>query len=283
MGANLTVERSPGWIERTAVRHISKLPKLFLYGPVALILAWLLAPSGRGELELKGAGVVALALWLSIDLWHVLLQKKWQWRFVTGWTGTSLLFIVSMTIMWWWLGGKLSEQRIDVALKLSFEHYVIPGMDDNPMFTKFTVVNNSGYALSGKHKLVCYINLAVGDHGTSLIEKAWEGEQLDATGKWTGLLGGAVDAYRDNIPTVETMQPGGDAETDQCLKSLGFAEGTDCIDTTLIFWYSLETQPTFKQEKDVRYVATKEGSSFVWSRQPLNSNTNYCRHFYKAN
>jgi hypothetical protein len=99
-GKKLAVECPAGWIERKAVEHIGKFPKIFLYGPVALILAWMLSTSGRGEIELKSWGALVLAVWLAIDLWHFLLLDKWCWRFVVGWTGSSLLLIGAMGFMW---------------------------------------------------------------------------------------------------------------------------------------------------------------------------------------
>jgi hypothetical protein len=285
-GVRLMEERSPGWIERTAVRHIGKLPKIFLYAPVALILAWLLTPSGRGELHLKSIGAIALAAWLAIDLWHALLKEKWRWRFVIGWTSTSLLFIGGMLVMYWWLAGILQDQRDDVMSNL-VANYQLHDPQGSPLKTLFTITNNSHYALSTKNKLMCHVNHAVGNDGTSEQQYIWEGEKIDdRTGKWTGIFGGTstTDTLWDILPTMPAarIEPGGDSTTAQCLTTIGFKDSTDCIDVTLIFLYTLDTQPNMRQEKYFRYVGTMDSNSFAWRRQPVESRTDYCQRFVKT-
>lgn len=113
-GAKLTLDRAPGWMELYATRHVGNIPRVFLYGPVALVLPLLLSFSGRGELPLKSIGFTALALWLAVDLWHLVLKKKWRWRFIAGWTGTSLLLIGAIGMMYLLLAGKLADEREEV-------------------------------------------------------------------------------------------------------------------------------------------------------------------------
>ena len=278
-GASLSVERIPGWVERTAVKHISKLPRLFLYGPVALILAWILSYSGKGEVQLKGAGAVALALWLSVDLWHYLLRRKWQWRFVTGWTGAGLLLIGAMMLMWFWLDEKLEAQRNDVWSHLAFNHFIPPGFEDDPVFTDFTVKNESGYRISTKHGITCLTNIAVGNNGTSLRENMSTWIMDDKTMAFSGV----VHTF-DRPPAASIIDAGGDAESDQCLRALDFKEGTDCIDVTIIFWYTLETEPDAQQEKRIRFIADKgRKGQFAWHQESLGTPTTHCASYYNAN
>jgi hypothetical protein len=293
-GALLSVvdRRGPSKVETSAKSLLGKIPKIFLSPIGGLTVGVLIRFSGRGELQLRSVGLLCVAVWLSADLWARLIKRDWKWKFVAGWTGTSLIFIGVMGIMWWLLDGKLQDQRDEVFAQLSSQHSIPE--QANPALTVFTVSNNSSYALSGKHKLVCKINLMVGNNGTSQVSgPAWEALVPNSPeGKMGGVLGGsvagkllsdaAVTSYRDSIPTVEPLQPGGDAETNDCLRGTLFEHGADCIDMELVFWYSLQTQPDFKQEKHFRYVAIKEGPSFIWNQEPVQSTTSYCRTYYKA-
>ncbi|MGA8150589.1 MAG: hypothetical protein WB952_06545 [Terriglobales bacterium] len=141
------------------------------------------------------------------------------------------------------------------------------------------MTNDSNYAISGKHKLICYLNFSVAKNGIGGMRNIWETLLTDPlTGRQQAVLGGDVDRYRHSYPVVGTLEPGGDAETDDCLKVISLESGqTACIDLTLIFWYSLETQPDFDQEKDFRYIWNRQ-----WYQEPVGSKTNYCQSFYKG-
>src|SRR5712692_2450882 len=284
LGAKLSeIDKNPNTVELSAKHVLGKVPKVFLHPVWGILVAAFLTFSGRGEMQLRGIGLVLVAMWLSVDLWAWLILKRWKWRFVIGWVITSLMLIGAMGIMWWWPDGKLEDQRAEVFQKLSASHQAMPAAKEefDPLFTLFTVTNDSSYTISGKHALICYVNLAVGANGYSRLDNIWE----SVDGK-TMMFGAAVDQFRDFIPTLEPLQPGGDAQTDQCLKVIGFERGVACVDVTLIFWYSLETQPLYKQEKDFRFIAQREFRSsghgkpdFVWYSEPIGSKRDFCRQF----
>jgi hypothetical protein len=283
-GIKLTVETPPGWIERTAVKHIGKLPKIFLYGPVALIVGWLLAVSGRGELKSKSIGAALLALWLAIDLWHLLLQRNWRrWRFVFGWTGTSLLIIGWMCLVYVWINGVLQDQREDVYGSLDISEHLDPGKNQN--WTEFTLVNKSAFALSGRRQLVCYDNLAVGNSGTSSIRGMWLSFILDTkTGQpIRGVMGsGPQQTLWNDIPIGPRLRGGGDSETySNCANLVGFATETDCLDMTLTLWYSLDTQRDLPQHKEFRFIGTLNSGEFEWTRRAVDLPASPCERWEK--
>ena len=261
---------------------------------VGIVIATAIAFSGRNELALRSWGLLGVAIWLAIDLWVWLLPEATRNRlaYSFGCTATSAMLIGMMGIMWWWMNGKLEDQRSEVFDHLTAEHALPNGVD--PVFTLFTVTNNSTHALSGKHRLACKVNLEVGNNGTSTSGGFWEVLQSNSPqGRIGGVLGDSVsgglingdkaaEEYRNALPDSGVqLKGGGDAETNDCLRIVPFANGSDCIDVELVFWYSLDTQPNFNQEKRFRYVVLKEGDSFAWHSQPLGSKINYCRSFIK--
>jgi hypothetical protein len=79
------------------------------------------------------------------------------------------------------------------------------------------------------------------------------------------------------IPTGSTIDAGGDAQTDPCLKFFEFSNGTECVDMTLIFWFALETQPDWEQEKTLRFVANRsKNGRFAWYSQPVDLKISPC-------
>jgi hypothetical protein len=280
-GRRLSVgdRNAPTALENMAKRCLKKLPSFFLHPVLGLIVAALITFSGHSELFLRSVGLTVVGLWLILDLWAALLRKEWQWKFTAGWSGTSAILIVVMAVMWWWLDGKLEDQREAVSLGLHFSHYSAPGK--TPKDTWFTVANDSAYAISGKHKLACFINYSVGDHGHSIIDGIWQAFTPDEiTGKWRGASG--ADAHANTLwPHLRigpSLQPGGDSETDECLNVI-YSPEPECIDLTLIFLYSLEDQPTLKQEKDFRYIGELEDNTFVWRSEPLNAPSRICQRY----
>jgi hypothetical protein len=272
--------------ERKVNAILQKIPKVLLHPLVGIGIAALIGFSGRSELALRSYGTLAFALWLTVDLWSWLLPKKDSvgLKYAFGFTLTSAMLIGVMAVMWWWLDGQLEGEREEVFQNLSASYQLIPAAkpEYDPMFTVFTVTNGSHQLLSGKHALVCYVNLAVGDHGTSGLENTWEA--TEGNRRFWGL--GFVDEYRAAMPLLEPVQPGGDTHSSACLQTLGFTDGTECVDVTLMFWYSLNDQPNFQQEKDFRFVAQRDFRStdnnkepFIWSRKSLNSPPDYCRIF----
>ena len=90
-GRPLMEKRAPSRIERAALCVVNKVPKVFLYGPVVIVIGVLIPFSGHRELLFRSAGMALLALWLAGDLWWWLLKNGSVWRFVIGWTGTQVL------------------------------------------------------------------------------------------------------------------------------------------------------------------------------------------------
>src|SRR5258708_29809116 len=97
---------SPGPLHRTIQSYLAKVRTVLPHPVWGIVVATLLAFSGRGELLLRSLGLLLIAVWLSIDLWAWLLAKRTRWKFVMGWTATSAMLISVMGIMWWWLDGK---------------------------------------------------------------------------------------------------------------------------------------------------------------------------------
>lgn len=244
--------RPPGTIERTAIRHIGKLPRIFLYGPVALIIAWLLTPSGRSELQLKSVGVVILALWLAIDLWHVLLPKKWKWRFVVGWAGTSAFFILSMCAMWWWLAEELKDQQEDVYQHLVVNMY-LPN-NGNVYQSIVETVNNGAIDIS--NQIICHIYRIHPKEGMTINGGGGPGPGIATQG-----IGGPIKAGSrgQSIPCLDVVHG---------LK----VQELSCADIGIEADYILDTQPDIKRTKPFRFVSRGDR----WYPEDPDQKTSYC-------
>jgi hypothetical protein len=190
--------------------------------------------------------------------------------------GVSFLIVgLSGGLVLWTVSTKREYERNDTANHLTVTHYIPSGYADDPMYTMFSVSNGGNVVISKHHKILCDIRLAVGNHGSSPISNMVTRENEDGTtaiGDLTGLS--------QTIESSGPMRPGGDAESSQCLIILRqtFVDGgSDCVDMTLIFLYTLETQPDLRQEKGFRFVAEKGGNGrFDWAQRPLESVRNYC-------
>lgn len=276
-GKSLSEQPMPGTMQRKILSLFARVPKVFLYPVWGIVVAALITFSGRAELQLRSYGLVLIAMWLVVDLWAWLLPKNTRWRFVVGWSGASVLLIGVMVIMWWWLDGKLKDQRDDVFAHLTPNHNLVLGEEDDPMHTMFTVSNNSAYDISRRHGITCFTNFVVGNSGTSY--NRWTASWID---NGSMVFSGTVHTF-DRPPASSPLLAGGDATTDPCLKTWGFVHGTDCADITLIFWYTLENQPDFKQEKKFRFIANKgKTGEFSWVPEPLESRDNYCLKYYRG-
>jgi len=278
-GAPLMEQRRVGRIERTAADLVRRAPKVFLYAPVALVLGVLIVFSGHGELYLRSWGALLIGLWLAFDLWAWLLKQEYSWKFVIGWAATSVILIGVMGIMWWWMDGKLADQRSDVFQHLEFSY--TGGVD--PMDTIFTVTNNSGYEISRKHELMCYTRTAIGGapggsgRGSIRVNNMttfWRNGDLE--------LAPAVEiappfSVGPHGVARSTIGIGGDAQSEPCLIFWHFIEGTVCADVTIGFWYTLENQPDVDQEKDVRYFVQRDKNGYHWIRESVgDKGTSYC-------
>jgi len=142
------------------------------------------------------------------------------------------------------------------------------------METMFSVTNGGSFDISRKHQILCETTLAVSRNNNIV------------TGAVSAYVNGHWMLYptpiTQRIPASGPLRAGGDAQTDPCLAWIKFEEGLRCVDMTVIFWYSLETQPDFEQEKRFRFVAySGPESGFVWYSQPVASTESYCARFIK--
>lgn len=268
--------------ESVALRAIhfakAKLPHP-LWG---LVIAALLTISGHNYLVLRSIGLSLVTLWLAVEFLAWWLERKWirDFQWIVGIAVCNGMFVVMMLIMRCWLALELEDQRTNVFQHLTISYYSLPHKEASPQETVFRVTNNSTYNLSGRRQLVCYLNYAVGNNRTSTDENMWQAFTPNpVTRKWKASFGGGSSyefLWPDIVPGAPLLS-NGDADTyEQCLGVLRFKDDTQCIDLSLIFLYSLETQPNLKQEKESRIVGTMEGDQFVWQYRPVQSNRNYC-------
>jgi hypothetical protein len=282
-GILLPTKPNPSAMELWITPYLERIPPVFLHPTVGIVVGALIAFVGRDNLRLRSCGFLFIAIWLCVDMWIALLKATWKWKFIVGWTGTSLSLIAVMGTMWWGLNEKLADQRDDVFQHLVINHHSDVGKESDVLATIFTVTNNSNYAVSGKHQLVCDVTSAVGNGQTSVLTDVWQAFTPDpVTREWKGMFGtGSPDMAWQYIAVGPPLGPNGDTETyEQCLIMARFTNDTNCIDLTLIFWYSLETQPDLRQGKEYRIVGTVDGAQFVWRPQPVKSQANFCRSFY---
>lgn len=249
---------------------------------VPILLGCLIAWEAPGNIVVRSYTLLFLWLWLAWDVWQGLKTSEWykRHRNILFCLSCGLSALAMMETMKWFLDLKLQEQRENVRQHLRFSHYIPSGEEDDPMHTIFTVTNDSSYEISRNHQIGCEVTLAVGDNGAAKVQAVGrpaifnpddDSITLPAYGK------------RPRIRVSSTLAPGSDAESANCLRWFQFTFGTDCADVTVIFWYSLETQPDSEEDKKERYIASKgKDGKFTWVQQPVNSMNSYCAGFYKG-
>ncbi len=217
---------------------------------VGIAIGTLIAFTGRSDLVLRSLGMTAIFLWLSVDFWVWLLPKpdKYKLKYAFGWTATYAMLFVVVGIMWWWLDGKLQEQREDVFQNLSASVKIPASLN---VFKSVVTVTNNGKKIIGKHRLFCNIN--------SLVVEGDEGMR--------GVSPTVIVPLRSS---AETIAPGGDAESDMCLNSIDpGGKSFVCGDIVVAMLYSLETQPQITEDKQFRFVIFKGQTE--WTKDPINS------------
>ena len=105
---------------RRVLAFLVKVQRKLPHPLVAIAIATFIAFTGRSELVLRSLGMILIFLWLSVDFWVWLLPRpdKYKLKYTFGWTVTYAMLFAVMGMMWWWLDGKLQEQREDVLQNL---------------------------------------------------------------------------------------------------------------------------------------------------------------------
>jgi hypothetical protein len=264
--------------DKKVLAILSRVQKIFPHPLWGIGVATLLAIVGRGELLIRSAGLVLAVIWLAIGLWVYVLKEHWKYRYIIGSALTSLMLLVSMGLMYWWLVGKLKDQLADVYQHLEISYVNSSESSNDPMGTIFTITNKSSNEISRKHELMCFTRSALGTRNglkwaveqlTSVIRKG-QMALIPATHIPPPFLIGPHEL--EDAP----IEPGGDAQSDQCLAWFRFSS-TECADVTIGFWYTLESQPDIEQEISKRWYAYKDQSGkFNWVPQPTGAYTDYC-------
>ncbi len=247
--------------------------KISGHGAFPLAIGILLAATGSSAMMYRFVGLLICALWFSLDvgIWIAKANRTEFWKHWLFCATTYLWFLFAMLAMEGILKTSLADERNDVFQNLMLQHSLISGSEDDPMRTMFTVKNNSHYDISRKHQLNCYTHLAVsmGDAEVSNISSrrlpvGWE----------CGLI--------PRILSDSILSHGGDGQSEDCLGWYNFekAGGTSCADVDVVFWYSLQSQPDFDQEKKFRLVAYRgKDGRFQWLEQPVDKPGSFCEQY----
>jgi hypothetical protein len=247
------------WLESTCAALLGRVPKLFAYPLVPLMVATLITFTGTGELELKSAGLVIVAVWFSLDVWRWLFTKRvskgqsrvWDSSKVAiGWCATSLTLLATMFIMQWMLGSKLNEMTADSQQNI-VASVALP-VSGNPRDSLFTYRNNGKQNIVA-FKIGCILNYMV--IGTVAFDRS----------------------YFDSQPSTTPLQAGGDTVTDQCFQQLAGASMGDmrCADVTVWFIYAVDSSPA-TLTKPFRFVLYKVGPQYQWVNSQIADNRIFC-------
>jgi hypothetical protein len=258
-------------------RALQKWHKSFFGHPlVPLLLSIAIAVTGHNAALVRSVGLIICALWVAIDIGIWVSAKSWsiQWKSIQFSVTSCALFCGAMVLMWWFLSSTLQDQRDDAYRNLQFEHYSI-GRTDEPMETTFSVRNYSGQIISKKHRMNCFIREFISNDEAPIIFTGLT--MFKANGSWYTTP--AEDPVQAHIPSDEVMEPGGDADTEDCLGFLRYrgATGTQCVDVRVTFWYALENQQDIEQEKRFQYVGYRDkNSNITWHPVLTDSQEDYC-------
>jgi hypothetical protein len=250
--------------------------RLSLHGVIPVVIGAAATAAGHAQITIRGAAVVVSAGWLSLDIagWTSETQWKKQYKAIVFCTASCLICFLAMIVMNWFLVSTLEDQRNNVFQNLNATHRIPPGAEDDPMNTMFLVANNSSFDISKKHQIICRTNVAVGNGSHVGANRGVLSESKDGGTK----IG--FDLAWLLVPAPSKLVAGGDAQTESCLSFFNFQQGTACVDVTLIFWYSLDTQPDLDQFKYFRYVAYKgPKGQFDWYPQPQEDSKSSCERF----
>jgi hypothetical protein len=185
-----------------------------------------------------------------------------------------------MGIMWLCLNNFLRSQRADVFYHLYFSSHIPLGEEDNPMSSVFTVYNGSDYEISANNMIGCEVILAVGNHGAGFVQNIGRPAYANPD---SGHVEISRSGEHPHVGRGSPLKAGNDAESAKCLSWFGFDSGAECIDVKIVFWYSLQEQPSIPQEKNVRYVTAKgKDGRFFWLQKPSDAMQSYCMSSYSG-
>jgi hypothetical protein len=237
------------------------LKKFFEIGLVAVVIGLLLAALpglGFGTVSTAYALLVLALLVGLLLIWSNILNEILP-VFSNGVKAVSTVVLLVMVVALALVGRRhaLEERNLDVSNHLEFKA-TLPS-PDNLSSSVITVTNGGRTAI--QYRLVCHITLLVANHGGTVI-----GESGFQNHERAGIL----DA-------------GEDAQSDACLSGILVPiQVLDCADIKVRLFYSLESQPTAKKEKDHGFVARKRGNQFEWEDRATEQKVSDCEIFARA-
>jgi hypothetical protein len=250
--------------------------KISAHGAIPLAIGLAATALGHSQMFVRSVALIISAVWISLDIGVWLGETNWSqhrkiWLFcLFSW----ILCCSAMGIMYWFMLSTLEDQRTDVYEKLAMTHSSPSGHSNDPMFEMFSITNAGAFDISRNHGIRCLTNMAVGNHGTT-----------HDIGVWSASHGNIVGLGFDTTPATSILESDGGTQTEACLRIWGnsFVQGgPDCVDVTVDFWYSLETQPDYNQEKKFRLIAFKGSlGDFTWAQEPVESQEDYCGKYFK--
>lgn len=247
--------RETGRIQQWVSAQLRRIPDFLLKPVWGIMLGAAISLAGPHNLPFKSACLLAIAVWLIIDLWAYVLHKSDTSRLrivLVGWTLTNVLLIGVMGVMYLWLAGALQEQQDDVYAKLD----VLAFMPDSRSIlrTGITVTNNGGTDIND-HRVTCWLRRV----------------------PYFPYGGLAKFGMATTLPKKTGIKVYGDAETSYCLAGIQAMPPDShavCADITVAVSYSLITQPATTKTKQYRFVA--DGEDFVFHKQPIEYSGDYC-------
>ena len=200
-------------------------------------------------------GLLLTVLWLAIDLWGWIFQKRsrWKWRFVLGAATTNLLLIGVMGLMWYWLNGKLEDQREDTYKHLDLAIAQIEGTD-YPLLSPVTITNGGAFDIQPTAR--CYFK--------QLYYESHLGFENAIT---------SVD-----IPLGTTVLRSGEALSGICNWDVlvNIRSAVACADVFFIIDYSLISQPNIPQARGFRFITKKTSNGLRWTAASPSNPTGLC-------
>jgi hypothetical protein len=156
--------------------------------------------------------------------------------------------------MEWLLSEKLEEQRNDVAKNLYITISVPPS--GNPFNSVIGIQNRSAIGIESL-QIVCSVHVLM---SLATYSNLWYEFYPDAP-----------------IP----IGPRTDGQTEACLTRIPHyfqvkTTGFRCADMTILFAYSLDTQPKEIQKISIRFASHEEKRNYTWYQRPIDDKNTYC-------